>query len=64
MSPAGPCEKCGHPHWKSTGQRQAKAAVAPADEFLARGVEHGRFLGADPAPTFKGRMANRSVPLP
>ena len=32
--------------WIDSGPRREKLAANPADEFLARGIEHGRFLGS------------------
>ena len=57
------CSKCHQKSWKEAGAKRAKSAIAPADEFLARGVEHGKFLGVDPASQYVGRLKGRVVPI-
>jgi len=44
--PETACAKCGG-KFHSCSVTREKLAAAPSDEFLARGIEHGRFLGAD-----------------
>ena len=66
--PSKPCDKCGAASgWKEAGMRRTSKASTAADEFLARGVEHGKFLnssvaggGASVAPV----QARPPQPLP
>ena len=66
--PSKPCDKCGAGSgWKEAGMRRTSKASTAADEFLARGVEHGKFLnssvaggGASVAPV----QARPPQPLP
>ena len=44
--PETACTKCGG-KFHSCSVTREKLAAAPSDGFLARGIEHGRFLGAD-----------------
>ena len=48
--PSKPCDKCGAASgWKEAGMRRTSKASTAADEFLARGVEHGKFLNSSVA---------------
>ena len=45
--PSKACDKCGAgSSWKEAGMRRTSKAPTAADEFLARGVEHGKFLNS------------------
>ena len=48
--PSKACDKCGAgSSWKEAGMRRTSKAPTAADEFLARGVEHGKFLNSSGA---------------
>ena len=67
--PSEACSRCKDPKggWKDAGVRREKSsAPAPASEFLARGVEHGRFRnssgGPDQAELMRPEAAAHSAP--
>ena len=41
-----PCPKCKSNSWKAAGMRKERNAASEASQFLARGIEHGQFLGS------------------
>lgn len=49
--PDGACEKCHETSWKKAGMRRSSGSSNPAAGFLARGVEHGKFLSSDAPPS-------------
>ena len=44
--PSQACPKCRENKWREAGMRKEKLAAAPTQEFLPRGVEHGKFMNA------------------
>ena len=44
--PSQACPKCHENKWREAGMRKEKLAAAPTQEFLPRGVEHGKFMNA------------------
>ena len=63
--PSKPCEKCGAGSgWKEAGMRRTSKAATAADEFLTRGVEHGKFLNSSVAGAFTSVAPVQSRPQP
>ena len=45
--PEAACEKCHDTSWRPAGMRRSSGSSDPGRGFLARGVEHGKFLSSD-----------------